>query len=777
MKHALPWNVTGIPPEAREMARTAAMREGLSVGDWLTRRIVAETARSGPSEARSEPPPPSPSLYERDAETARDREFLARQLARSEEQSELAFRRIDEALRNVGRRLESTERTQSEAQQAMSVAASEINAATRDQAQAFALLTERIDRVERNADTSALRDAVRGLHQGLSRLAEQIARTATESTGQISTLAGNIETLAGKIASAREDSARLELFVGDRLNVLNDRLKQAEERIAASAKLEESIAKLEAAANVKLEETVAEIETRIAANTKLEGAIDDLKTRIVAGEAFETRISALESRAAASSNIEQTVSELRSRLDAGAILQETSAGRLEAELMSLEQRVQDTLGRHLAPIERNLERIAARFDDIEQRNIQTIRDLGGRLDSTETKNRDGWDDLRSALEETAKRVHAIESSRTPAQAAAPPPIVVAERLKDSVETPEAQPPLVSVPGHADPSDGSEAAEDQARSQTAPDVPTPKAAPSRTEDYLAQARRAARAAAETGTGRGAGSYLAALGLETESSREQRKAFHLSQTAKVGILVVLALLAGLLTTRMFGSRAPTLPPRATPAQTSPTPVTPAAIRQLTERAAAGDMAAALVLGLKYADGDGVTANAAEAFGWLRKAALSGSALGQYRLGTLYEKGLGVAADPKQAFFWYAQAAKIGNRKAMHNLAVAYANGVGTDKNYGEAVRWFKNAAELGLTDSQFNLAVLYERGLGIEASLPQAYKWYAIAAMAGDTESKTRIEALATQLKPADRDTADKAAKSFHPAPMNSGANEVPDPASR
>jgi localization factor PodJL len=146
-------------------------------------------------------------------------------------------------------------------------------------------------------------------------------------------------------------------------------------------------------------------------------------------------------------------------------------------------------------------------------------------------------------------------------------------------------------------------------------------------------------------------------------------------------------------------------------------------------------------------------------------------------LYEKGLGVAADPKQAFFWYAQAAKLGNRKAMHNLAVAYANGVGTEKNYVEAVRWFSDAAERGLTDSQFNLAVLYERGLGIQASLPQAYKWYSIAAVAGDAESKTRVEALSTQLKPADKDAADKAAKTFHPAPMDSEANEVPDAASR
>src|SRR6187402_970656 len=46
MKQSLPWNVTGIPPEAREAARNAASREGMTVGDWLTRRILAEAAGS-----------------------------------------------------------------------------------------------------------------------------------------------------------------------------------------------------------------------------------------------------------------------------------------------------------------------------------------------------------------------------------------------------------------------------------------------------------------------------------------------------------------------------------------------------------------------------------------------------------------------------------------------------------------------------------------------------------------------------------------------------------
>ena len=90
--------------------------------------------------------------------------------------------------------------------------------------------------------------------------------------------------------------------------------------------------------------------------------------------------------------------------------------------------------------------------------------------------------------------------------------------------------------------------------------------------------------------------------------------------------------------------------------------------------------------------------------------------------------------------------------------------------EAARWFKDAADLGLTDSQFNLAVLYERGLGVKTSLAEAYKWYSIAATAGDSESKARVAALASRIKPADRDAADKAVKAYKPRPVDIAAND-------
>jgi localization factor PodJL len=111
-------------------------------------------------------------------------------------------------------------------------------------------------------------------------------------------------------------------------------------------------------------------------------------------------------------------------------------------------------------------------------------------------------------------------------------------------------------------------------------------------------------------------------------------------------------------------------------------------------------------------------------------------------------------------------------MHNLAVAFAEGSGVPKNLQQASQWFTRAAEMGLSDSQFNLAVLYERGMGVKQSLTEAYKWYAIAATGGDSESKARVDALATQLTPADKATAQAAAQSFHAKPMDPAANTAP-----
>src|SRR4051812_34582717 len=231
MKHNLPWNVTGIPPEARELVRAAAHREGITVGEWLTRRILAGQTDAQDALESEEDASDTSSRPAREAEPRRLREDLAPQ-NRPGEANDL-FHRIDETLHVLARRLEDGERLQREAQHAMNAAATQINAATRDQAQAFQHLTTRIEKVERQGDTSALRDAIRTLHQGLSRLADQTAKTATDSTSQITGLSANVDTLAGNVAAARDELDRVAQLFEEKLAGLSDRVRQSEdERIA-----------------------------------------------------------------------------------------------------------------------------------------------------------------------------------------------------------------------------------------------------------------------------------------------------------------------------------------------------------------------------------------------------------------------------------------------------------------------------------------------------------------------------------------------------------------
>ena len=229
MRAELPWNVAGIPPEAREAARAAARREGLSVGEWLTRRILRSFSDMG--EETQPMPFERAATYERNsherpsldpwglpmsAASRRDTEDMLARVSRSEAEASDSYRRIEEQLRNVGRRLDSAERSQSENNRTMSKTASEINIASREQAQAFdqlgghvLSLSERLERLERNAHQDGLKDAVKGLHQGLSRLADQIGQTAHQSATQVSSLTSNLEQLATTAHTSHDERVKM----------------------------------------------------------------------------------------------------------------------------------------------------------------------------------------------------------------------------------------------------------------------------------------------------------------------------------------------------------------------------------------------------------------------------------------------------------------------------------------------------------------------------------------------------------------------------------------
>ena len=799
MRPDLPWNVAGIPSEAREAARAAARREGLSIGEWLTRRILAGMSdMSEPREPRRDEwggaryEEREAPRYEDRGAARRDSEEMLDRVSRSETETAGVYRGVEEQLRGMARRLDSAERSQSESNRVMSKAAVEMNIAAREQSQAFDQLgahvvglSERLDRVERSIGNDGLREAVKALHQGLSRLADQITETANQSATQISSLSGNLETLAGRLGQLRKDAQASAQALDARIAPLDERVRAVE---------------------TAAQSTVGSLEHAL--------------------EALETRQAAAKDNAA------------------------NAIARLEASMLRLESNGHDpSLDRRLSGIERAISEVVGRVaheeDSAGPNGVQAdLKKLTQRLDATETAQRE-------VLEEVRK----LSSTKT--EAKAPDPFALAGQpgfaapFQPAFEPPpfsESKPPYADVgfvpppvpPPAYDTATGFAA-------ELPPPAGQPFAEPPPTVDsYLSAARRSARAASQAEAERNTAG-IGGFGWNGVKSTEPRSGRSLYLGIGVVALVAIAVIAGIVLNHRTAGEAPAnsaisalfqkkpapppikpeslpveddmvvppsttaaphpaapvvrqpvakpapvravpapqkavavppqkvaaIPPATqTPPAAKPAPVTTAPLDRLTALANAGNAKAELIVGLKYLDGDGVPASDADAVKWLGRSAEAGEPVARYRLGTLLERGRGAAADPTKAVQWYEAAANQGNRKAMHNLAVAYAEGTGVKKDFVEASRWFSRAANLGLSDSQFNLAVLYERGLGVPQSLLNAYKWYAVAAAQGDTESKARLQAISAQMSDDDRAAAQKAADGFKPGPLDARANVAP-----
>ena len=162
-----------------------------------------------------------------------------------------------------------------------------------------------------------------------------------------------------------------------------------------------------------------------------------------------------------------------------------------------------------------------------------------------------------------------------------------------------------------------------------------------------------------------------------------------------------------------------------------------QEVLSRAEQGDAPAQAMLGLMYANGEGVPEDDAEAVKWCRKAAEQGNAAAQYNLAFMYANGEGVPENDAEAVKWYRKAAEQGNAAAQYNLAFMYANGEGVPENDAEAVRWYRKAAEQGDADAQSNLGLMYANGEGVPEDDAEAVKWYRKAAEQGDASAQFNL----------------------------------------
>ena len=132
---------------------------------------------------------------------------------------------------------------------------------------------------------------------------------------------------------------------------------------------------------------------------------------------------------------------------------------------------------------------------------------------------------------------------------------------------------------------------------------------------------------------------------------------------------------------------------------------------------DNRAMLVIGIMYANGDGVEKNQTISLEWFKKAAVAGNIHSFSKLGNIYAS----RKNFKEAFKWFEKAANKDDAKAAYNLGYFYTGGLGVKMDLKQSLKWYKKAATLGNIDAQLNLGFMYIGGHGTKVDYKKAAYW--------------------------------------------------------
>jgi hypothetical protein len=182
----------------------------------------------------------------------------------------------------------------------------------------------------------------------------------------------------------------------------------------------------------------------------------------------------------------------------------------------------------------------------------------------------------------------------------------------------------------------------------------------------------------------------------------------------------------------------------------PNNPQALEQLASH---GNAVAANLLGVMYANGNGVPQDFSAARKWYLFASEHGNPAGEFNLALAYQRGLGTPVDMPTALRWYELAASHNYAPAKLSLGILYLNGNGVTRDKAEAVRLIRASAIDGFPFAQIILAGIYGEGVDVPPDDGIAYEWASLAA--------SKLVGIPQQLAQRERDGV---AKSLNPAEL-------------
>jgi len=211
MKSNAPWSVKGIERDARETAKAAAQREGMTVGEWLNQIIyTAGDPDAPPTEGDID------GLKARDLASAI--EHLSRRIAAAEQKSAAAVDGLSRSLGGAVERLQRIERSDTSL------------GGDPD-------LADRVRILEEKGTDRQRIEALKALERAVGQIAVQFSSAEKSTHSRLDAAERQLQTIAGRIETGGGDNSVSASSVREAIEGMADRIARAEKIAAEASKL------------------------------------------------------------------------------------------------------------------------------------------------------------------------------------------------------------------------------------------------------------------------------------------------------------------------------------------------------------------------------------------------------------------------------------------------------------------------------------------------------------------------------------------------------------
>ncbi len=475
MRPGVPWSVKGIEPEAREAAKQAARRAGVTLGAWLNQVIMesgtddinAAIQNYGNLDAASsQPQPPAGAPYMQPS-------MQPAAYGGPPPQPQVDLSPVTEAVRDLVRRIDSNERlletsldslaSRIDSSEQLIASGGVVGAADSGMERKVQQLTDRLEAAEKArlpfAKNTGDRLAFQTLEKTMNAVVDHLETVDSQSEQKFAEMRHLLSELADRVDNSEEanklDQERAKTdALGNTLQNLSERMAETEQALHAANASAEQGRRQAVEEAVQIVSNKLDSDNQRAQMAELQSSIEKMNGRIDQSEA-------------------QSAHAIK-----------TLEGSLTAFVDRLEQtqvRADDIVPQVMEQLDGRLEQVVSRVTDSETRALETassveqaLSSLAQTMNVTEQRNAATRETVQSMVAQVNERIESIESGAglplsptiavgaglagMPApplsSAPMPPPGFAAERapdhlLKSPVTIPSSGPPLPSMPPVAD----------------------------------------------------------------------------------------------------------------------------------------------------------------------------------------------------------------------------------------------------------------------------------------------------------------------------------------